>query len=62
MIQIVTDGRDPLTGPVLDYLERLGVPAAHVKRIELDSAVGDVQTVRVTLIVHREALAEDGPR
>lgn len=50
-MQVVRDGRDPLTGPCLEYLESLGVPAADVKRIELDSTIGDVQLLTVTLIV-----------
>jgi hypothetical protein len=50
-VRIVKDGQDPLTKPALDYVTGLGVPANLIRRIELDSPHGDVQTVRVTLMV-----------
>lgn len=50
--RVVRDGQDALTKPALDYLTGLGIPATSIRRIELDSPVGDVQTVRVTLMVN----------
>jgi hypothetical protein len=58
---IISDGQDPLTKPALDYLVRLGVPTDHVKRIQLDSPHGDVQTITVTLLVDRDHLAVAQP-
>lgn len=49
--RVVTDGQDALTRPALDYVTSLGVPARMIQRIELDSPVGDVQILRVTLMV-----------
>lgn len=49
--RVVKDGQDALTKPALDYVTGLGVSAHLIKRIELDSPIGDVQTVRVTLLV-----------
>lgn len=53
---IVTTGDDPLTAPVMAYLERIGVPRGLVRRVELVSPVGDVQLVTVTMMVDRAAL------
>jgi hypothetical protein len=52
-VRIVTDGRkDPLTAPVLAYLERrYGMPAGDIVRVQLDSHSGRPQLVTVTLLV-----------
>jgi hypothetical protein len=49
--QIVTDGQDPLTKPALDLLVSWGVPAPMIRRIVVDSKVGDAQVLQVTLFV-----------
>jgi hypothetical protein len=55
-VQLVTDGRDPLTAPVLAYLEQLGVPAALIRGITLHSTLNDFQRVTVELLVDRDAV------
>jgi hypothetical protein len=50
---VVTDGQDPLTKPILDYLDAwYGIPHGDIRAITLESATGDVQLVTVTLLVH----------
>lgn len=49
--RVIKDGQDPLTKPAFDYVTSLGVPGTLITRIELDSPHGDVQKVRVTLMV-----------
>jgi hypothetical protein len=58
----VRDGLDPLTKPILDYLERIyGMPSVDVKAVALDSEVGRVQLITVTLMVrNRESVLADG--
>lgn len=53
---IVKDGQDPFTKAATDYLAGLGVPAALIRKIEINSEVGDVLTLRVTLIVDLDAV------
>lgn len=55
-VQLVKDGKDPLTAPALAYLEQLGIPANLIVRIQLDSPNGDRQLVTVTLMVDHEAM------
>jgi hypothetical protein len=52
-VRMVTDGRkDPLTAPVLAYLERrYGMPARDIVRVQVDSHAGRPQLVTVTLLV-----------
>ena len=51
-IRIITDGTDPLTGPLIDYLaDKYGMPATEIRRLQLDSPVGGAQTLTVTLLV-----------
>lgn len=53
---VVSDGQDPLTAPLVDYLDRqYGIPLSHIRRVQLDSEVGNVQTVTVTLLVQKES-------
>jgi hypothetical protein len=53
--RIVTNGQDPLTTPVLDYLiESYGIDPAHIRRLQLDSPAGAPQTITVTLEVHHD--------
>lgn len=64
---IVTTGDDQLTKPMLDYLNRTyGIPARDIKALNLDSEVGQVQILTVTLMVRNEAggmslVTEDNP-
>jgi hypothetical protein len=58
---VISDGQDPLTKPALDYLARLGVPTGHIRRIQLDSPHGDVQTITVTLLVDKDHLGVAQP-
>ena len=52
---VVTDGNDPMTRAILDYLDRMyGIPAQHVKSLNLSSQHGDVQMLTVTLMVQEE--------
>jgi hypothetical protein len=60
-IRVVGNGKDPLTRPALEYLEALGVPARHIRRIRLDSPVGDYQTITVTLFVLDEPCSGPAP-
>jgi hypothetical protein len=49
---VVTNGDDPLTAPIVDYLVRTyALAKTDIKRVQLDSQVGDVQTITVTLMV-----------
>jgi hypothetical protein len=60
---VVRDGLDPLTKPILDYLERVyGMPATDVKSVALDSEVGQVQLITVTVMVRQgePVLADSG--
>jgi hypothetical protein len=52
-MRIVTNGQDPLTKPIMDYLtDRYGSSlAADIRRVQLDSTVSDVQRIIVTLLV-----------
>lgn len=58
--RIIRDGLDPLTRPALDYVTALGVPATDIKSIRLDSAVGTVQTITVTLLVRSDMPTDGG--
>ena len=50
---IVENGLDPLTRPILEYLERTyGIPAQDIRSLALDSSVSEIQLVTVTLMVH----------
>lgn len=52
---IITDGMDSLTQPAVSYLaEMYGIPADHIRRIVVDSEVGQPQTIEVTLYVQNE--------
>jgi hypothetical protein len=55
---VVLDGQDPITRPVLRYLQCLGVPARDIRRIEVDSEVGQPQLITVTIMVDTDRLAE----
>lgn len=47
---IISSGGDSAIKPVLEYLERqYGIHAKGVARVQLDAAVGDVQTITITL-------------
>ena len=53
--RIVTNGQDPLTKPIIDYLtDRYGLPADDIQRVQLDSTISDVQRIIVTLIVRAD--------
>jgi hypothetical protein len=59
--RIVTNGQDPLTKPIMDYLtDRYDIPLDHICGVRLDSHVNDVQTVTVILTVQEvdESAAE----
>jgi hypothetical protein len=58
-IRIVTDGKDPLTKPVLDYLAaKYGMAPDDVLDLVLHCPVHDVQTVQVTLTVDPKVILD----
>jgi hypothetical protein len=61
---VVTDGRDPLTAPIVDYLERRYGPGitADIVGLVLNSHVSEVQTLTVTLRVRVEDEDEERDR
>lgn len=56
-LQVVIDGKDPLTAPARAYLERLGIPMHLVTRINVDSTHNRFQEVTVTLQVDTDMAA-----
>lgn len=56
-MQQIETGKDPLTLPVLRYLNALGVPSRLIRCIQLNSPVGDVQSIVVGLLVDPEVAA-----
>lgn len=49
---VITNGDDPLTKPIMDYLDSLyGIDPADVRAVELRSEVGAPQLITVTLMV-----------
>jgi hypothetical protein len=64
-IRIITDGQDPLTGSILDYLAaRYDIPLAHIRGIQLHSTIGEAQRIVLDLLVQDDDgdLADDGSR
>jgi hypothetical protein len=60
MYEVVTTGKDPLTRPILDYLDRTyGIPATDIRSLDLHSQAGGVQTVTVTLMVRKGSPGPD---
>jgi hypothetical protein len=51
---VIRNGDEGLNAKALDYLLQLGVPREDVQRVVLDSRVGDVETITVTLLVRRD--------
>ena len=55
--RVVTDGKDPLTKPVLDYLAaKYGMQAEGIRALELQCSPGDVQVIKLTLLVDPEVI------
>jgi hypothetical protein len=51
---IVTDGEDPLTKPVLDYLAfTYGIPRGDIRALIVESEVNRPQLITVTLLVRK---------
>jgi hypothetical protein len=49
---VVSNGQDPLTKPIIDYLiETYGIPPKDIRCVTLISRVGDVQVIDVELAV-----------
>lgn len=52
--RVVTDGKDPLTTRILNYLDRTyGIPAKDITAVALESEVGQPQLLTVTLMVRK---------
>jgi len=59
--RVVMDGQDPLTRPVLEYLDgTYGIPSEDIRAVTLESRTGDVQVVTVELMVRVPDASEDG--
>ena len=54
--RIIRDGQDPLTEPILDYLEyRYGDQITpDIRRVQLDSEIGSPQIITLELYVRVE--------
>lgn len=47
-------GNEPVLQEALDYLERRGIPKAHIRSITVDAEIGQPIRIDVSLFMHEE--------